>query len=108
MKVSGKNKTIDLQAVKTFFDPNPGEKLFGGARSMFITPAIPAAVKKAADELDGKTMSLFDAAAKIQSAAEGRGEVVVMDNWIALYSMPQNSPSALKYSLHVWRVIKYR
>lgn len=96
------DKVIDLNAVKTFFDPNPAKRFCGAE------VPIPAAVKKVADELNGKTMSLADAVAKIQSATQGKGEVVILEDCIALYSIPRNSPLALKYALHIWRVIRFK
>lgn len=100
--MSNTGKKINLGAVKTFFDPNPGLKFCGAAASM------PAVVKKAADELDGKTMSLSEAVAKIQAATKGAGEIKVLDDCIMLFSQSTADAASLKVPLHCWRVIRYR
>ena len=84
----------DLDAVKTFYDPHPG---FAGA-----SIPIPGPVKKAAEALDGKTMSLRDAIALIQAATGGRVEDVPKHGYIALRLGRAGSTE------HLFRVIKYR
>jgi len=60
-------ETIDLDAPRTFFGPHPG---FAGAAI-----PIPAAVKKVADELDGQTLPLREALARLRAATTGTIEV---------------------------------
>ena len=64
----------NLDKVKTFFDPHPG---FAGAAI-----PIPSAVKKVANELNGKSTSLRKAVAKLQAVTDGK--VSVEDGWIML------------------------
>ena len=59
---------------KFFFDPHPG---FAGA----VIP-IPAAVKKVADELNNKTMTLKEAIAKIRAVTGGKVTIVKKYNFI--------------------------
>lgn len=96
------DKAIDLQAIKTFFEPNLGKWHHGAEAPM------PAVVKKVADELDGKTMPLTEAVEKIMSATQGKGEISVLSDCIMLYSIPLNSSLADRYPMHAWRVIKYK
>lgn len=84
----------NLNTVKTFFDPHPG---FAGA----IIP-IPTAVKKVADELNGKSMPLGEAVNKIQAVTNGEVEIVEKYNFIALKLRETNGIK------HCFRVIKFR
>lgn len=83
----------NLNAVKTFFDPHPG---FGGA----IIP-IPEAIKRVADELSGKTMSLRNAVAKIRKATKGKVSIVQDHNFILLELTSSNG------MCHAFRVIRF-
>lgn len=58
---------INLDALKTFFDPHPG---FAGT----FFP-IPGAVKKIANELDGTSMPLRDAIKKIEAVTNGKVDI---------------------------------
>ena len=82
----------DIDELKKFFDPNPG---FLGAA---IT--IPTAVKKVADKLNGKKMTLRKAVAMIQEVTDGK--VTAKDGWIALWLHESNDVR------HVFRVIRFR
>ncbi len=97
-----KNKAIDLTAVKTFFDPSSGLRFF------WVVIPLPAVVKKVADELNGKTMSLAEAVAKIQSAAQGLGEVVVEEDCIQLFSWSLKDIADHNRPLHALRIIRYK
>jgi len=76
---------------KTFFDPHPG---FAGA----IIP-IPAAVKKVADGLNGKTMLLQKAVDMIQAVTNGT--VSSLDKWIKL-ELNENGRR------HIFRIICFK
>ncbi len=65
-----------LNKRKTFYDPHPG--LMGA-----ISP-IPADVKRVAKELDGKTMTLSRALAKIREVTNGKVELVPKYEYISL------------------------
>ncbi|MDP3726576.1 MAG: hypothetical protein Q8R36_05270 [bacterium] len=82
----------NLDTVKTFFDPHPG---FAGAAI-----PIPSAVKKAANELNGESMSLHKAVAKLQAVTDGK--VSVNDGWIALELRESDG------ARHIFRVIRFR
>lgn len=84
--------TIDLDSVKTFFDPHPG---FAGA----VIP-IPAMVKNVADELNGQSVSLRKAVSKIKTVT--RGTVSVEDGWIVL---ELHQPGGI---IHGFRVICFK
>ena len=105
--MSSKNKVIDIRAVKTFFDPIQREKIYGKGM-MPPMPAVPTMVKEVAEELNGKTMALTEAVTKIHIATQWRGEVVVLEDCIMLYSQPRANISKLLSPLHVWRVIRYK
>lgn len=77
----------------TFFDPHPG---FAGAAF-----PIPAEVKRVADELNGKRMSLRKAVKKIQAVTIGEVEVVSKDKYIGL-TITDGSTA------HFFRVIRYK
>lgn len=80
------------EIIKTFFDPHPG---FLGAAIM-----LPATVKIAADKLNGKTMSLYEAAAMIRAATEGIVSVE-RDHISLMLKVPDNVT-------HIFRVIRFR
>lgn len=82
----------NLDAIKTFFDPHPG---FVGA-----TIPIPAAVRKVANDLNGKSVSLREAVAKIQAITSGK--VSVRNGWIALELRESNG------TRHMFRVIRFK
>jgi len=82
-----------------FYEPHPG--LLG------CTARLPNAVKAVADELDGKTILLSDAIAKIKEVAELEDktiEVIVFADAILLKVWRSNTD----YFTHCWRVIKFR
>jgi hypothetical protein len=78
----------------TFHDPHPG---FLGA-----AVPLPAAVKKVADDLDGKTMPLDEAIALIKAAAPD-GEVIVRADAVLL----KMKGDGVRHAEHMWRVIKF-
>lgn len=84
---------VDLDKLMHFYEPHPG---FAGA-----TIPIPSPVKKIADDLDSKTMSLHDAVARIEAVTDGKVDVD---------SKYKNIGLSISYgtTTHVWRVIKYR
>ncbi|MDO8496558.1 MAG: hypothetical protein Q7S43_03900 [bacterium] len=91
--MSQEAKRTDLKKLRTFYDPHPG---FAGA---FLP--IPTAVRKVAEELNGKTMTLSEALAKIRSVTEGKVELVEEYNYISL--------DITTYCCrNHYRVIKYR
>ena len=87
--------TPDMDLPQTFFDPHPG---FAGAAI-----PIPGAIKKVADALNGQTLPLKEALARLR--AVGIGEIGVVAKYafitLRLYSGP-NQPE------HFFRVIRYR
>ena len=86
------SQPIDLDKLKTFYDPHPG---FAGA---FLP--IPTAVRKVAEELNGKTMTLAKALAKIRAVTTGKVELVEDYNYISLDVTTGSSRS-------YYRVIRY-
>lgn len=88
-----KKEEPDLDELKLFYEPHPG---LAGA----IVP-IPNPVKRVADELDGKTLSLRDAVAKIKAVTNG--EVDIDSNY-------KDIGLTVRYgsTKHTWSVIKYR
>jgi len=89
------DRKIDLDEVKTFFDPHPG---FAGAAI-----PIPAAVKKVADGLDGQRLSLREAVARLQAVTPGKVEVVAEFDFIGL-----RLDGSGRHLSHFFRVIRYR
>jgi len=90
-----KTKKVDLDAPRTFFDPHPG---FAGAAI-----PIPGPVKKAADALDGQTLSLREAVARLRAAGIGSIEVVPEFGYIGLCLKGGGRGAE-----HYFRVISYR
>lgn len=84
--------STNLDAIKTFFDPHPG---FAGA----IIP-IPALVKKTANELNGKSVSLREAVTRLQAVTNGK--ISVKDGWIALELRESDDTK------HMFRVIRFK
>jgi hypothetical protein len=87
-----KDLKINLDAVKTFYDPHPG---FLGA-----AVPIPDVVKKVARELNCKTMTIRNAVLEIQAVTNGKISVV---NGAILLKVSATG----RYLAHMWRVIKY-
>lgn len=85
---------VNLNSVKTFFDPHPG---FSGA----IIP-IPTAVKEAANKLNNQRMSLRKAILKIKAVTNGTVTVSIENNLILL---ELRTPSGL---IHMFRVVRFR
>jgi hypothetical protein len=83
-----------LDQVKTFFDPHPG---FAGA----IIP-IPEEVRRVANELDGKSMTLGEAIALIQAVTKGTVSVVKKYNFISLEIIEKSGVR------HMFRVIRFK
>lgn len=85
--------SINLDDVKTFFDPHPG---FAGA-----TIPIPEAVKKVANGLNGKSMTLREAVTKILLVTEGT--VAVNDDYgFITLELEDNGAT------HGFRVIRFK
>lgn len=84
--------SAELDAVKTFFDPHPG---FAGA----LIP-IPGPVRKVANDLNGESMTLREAVARIQAVTNG--EVSVKDGWISLELHRSDG------AWHMFRVIRFK
>ena len=84
----------NLDAVKEFFDPHPG---FGGA----MIP-IPKPVRKVANEINGKSMTLREAVAKIQAVT--KGEVSISNNY-DFVSLKIKEKSGVR---HCFRVIRFK
>jgi hypothetical protein len=85
-------KGLDLEAVKTFYDPHPG---FQGAAI-----PIPEPVRLVAVALNGTALSLREAAARLQTAT--KGSIAVEDGFIGLRLGRPGGP------VHYFRVIRYR
>jgi hypothetical protein len=81
-----------LDVVRTFYDPHPG---FGGAAIL-----IPTMVKKVAEKLDGKSMTLREAVVKIQKVTKGK--VRIRKNWISLELEESDTRR------HMFRVIRFK
>ena len=81
-------------AVKTFFDPHPG---LAGA----MIP-IPEAVRKVANNLNGKSMTLREAVARIQAVTKGTIRVVERYKFIYL-ELPGSGGIR-----HGFRVIRFK
>lgn len=84
--------STNLNAIREFFDPHPG---FVGA-----SIPIPSKVKRVADELNGKSVSLREAINKIQAVTNGK--VLLRDKWIALELHETDG------TRHSFRVIRFR
>lgn len=94
-KQSTETKTVDLDTPRAFFDPHPG---FAGAAI-----PLPEPVKKVADELNGKTLSLKEAIARLRAVGIGSVEVVQQYNYIGL-----RLGGDKRYATHFFRVIRYK
>jgi len=81
-----------LDVIRTFYDPHPG---FGGA----MIP-IPTLVRKVAERLDGKSMTLREAVAKIQKVTKGK--IRIRENWISLELEESDTRR------HMFRVIRFK
>jgi hypothetical protein len=88
-------RKVDLDEIKTFYDPHPG---FAGAAI-----PIPAAVKKVADGLDGRRLSLREAVDSLQAVTPGKVEVVAEFDFIGL-----RLDGSGRHLSHFFRVIRYR
>lgn len=86
----------------TLYDPHPG---FAGA----MIP-IPAAVKRVADALDGQTLPLGEAVARIQAVTSGHVEAVtdIAHQYISLWIGAGSSPYGQRWLGHSFRVIRFR
>jgi hypothetical protein len=84
----------DLDTTKTFFDPHPG---FAGA----MIP-IPEAVRMVANELDGKSITLREAVARIQAVTKGKVSIANNDDFISLEITEANG------TRHGFRVIRFK
>lgn len=91
--MSGQTNPVNLNELKTFYDPHPG--LMGA-----LFP-IPAEVKKVAYELSGKTMVLGKALTKIRAVTNGKVELVPRYNFISLDII-------ISGFRNYYRVIRYR
>ncbi len=83
-----------LDQEKTFFDPHPG---LAGA----LIP-IPEKVRKIANELDGKSMSLREAIALIQAVTKGAVSVAKKFDFISLEITEKSGVR------HMFRVIRFK
>jgi len=90
--MSDQKNNINLDEPKKFYDPHPG--LLGAAAP------IPKAVKKAADQINGRTMTLREAVVELRKAT--KGEISVEKDCILLSCLGANGGG------HIWRVIRYR
>lgn len=84
----------NLDSIKNFFDPHPG--------SAGTAIPIPAAVKRVANELSGKSMSLRSAIAKIQAVTSGKVDVAKNYDFIKLEISEDNGIK------HSFRVISFK
>jgi len=84
----------NLNAIKTFFDPHPG---LAGA----MIP-IPEAVRKIANNLNGKSMPLRKAVTRIKAATKGTVRVVDRFEFIYLELAESNGVR------HGFRVIRFK
>jgi len=89
------SEDVDLDTPRKFFDPHPG---FAGAAI-----PIPGPIKKAADDLAGRTLPLRVALAKLRAVGIGTIEVVADHGYIGL-----RLGGGGRYAEHFFRVIKYR
>ena len=88
-------KSVDMDKPRTFFNPHPG-------RAGAAIP-IPARVRKVAEDIDGKTISLKDAVKLLKAVGIGRVEVVPEHDYIALWlDGGEHLPT------HMFQVIRYR
>ncbi len=92
--------SITNDLLVTFYNPHPG---FAGA----VIP-IPTAVKRVADALDGQTLALGDAVARIQAVTRGRVEIVASHGYIRLWIPADSSPYGQRWLGHCFRVISFR
>ena len=90
-----KTNTVDMETPRTFFNPHPG---FLGAGI-----PIPARIKKVADVLNGKTMSLKDAITLLEAVGIGSIAVMAEGSWIKLHL--KGSKQQPEY---VFRIIEFR
>jgi len=88
------SESVDMDKPRTFYGPHPG---FAGA-----SVPIPTLVKRVADELDGQTMPLSEAVARLKAVGIGTVEVVAKYDYIGLLI---GSPGGYQ---HYFCVIKYR
>jgi len=89
-----RDDNIDLQAVKTFYDPHPG---FAGA-----TIPLPDRVKRVIDQFDGQSLTLAEAVKRLSAVTSGQIKVVAEHGYIALYLGGGDRP------LHFFRLIRFR
>lgn len=86
---------IDLNAIKTFYDPHPG---FAGAAI-----PIPSAVKNVADKLSGKTLPVRMALSRLKKVTKGELKIVIMDISFIMLKIKTGDNIA-----HGFRVICFR
>ena len=87
------NKEVNLDEVKTFYDPHPG---LAGAMVR-----IPEKVRQVAQELDGQPLSLREAVNKIRAVTNGEVSVVPEYKYIRLLIRAGGL-------YHSYRVIQYK
>lgn len=91
----GKKTNCDLDALRTFYDPYSG---FMGAAI-----PIPTQVKKIANDLNGKKLTVREALKKLRSVTNGKLRVIMMDiNFIMLEIKTSDGAT------HGFRVICFR
>ena len=83
-----------MKNLKTFYDPHPG--LMGA-----MIP-IPEAVRKVANELNGKRMTLEEAAVRLQAVTSGEIAVIKEYKYISLQIKEGNG------TIHEFRVIRFK
>lgn len=100
-----KKEFADLNAVVTFYEPHPG---FGGAGVPLSGP-----VKKAIDELNGKTMTLRQGIAKIKATGIRKLEtrnLATLEIWedpaCIVLGLGEWPPKKAPH--HTWMLIKYK
>jgi len=93
-EVMSEQESVDMDVPRAFFAPHPG---FMGAAI-----PIPAPVRKVAEELDGQTMPLREAVARLEAVGIGTVEVVAKYGYIALLVGGNGRAE------HLFRVIRYK
>ncbi len=91
--MSEQKSLVDLNELRTFYDPHPG--LMGA-----LVP-IPPEVKRVAEELSGKNLTLGEALDRLRAVTTGKVELVSMSNYIGLDVM-------INGLRNYYRVIRYR
>lgn len=91
------SEEVDMDVLREFYNPHP--RSLPGA----VIP-FPKEIKKVADDLNGKRLSLKEAVARLRAVRSGAIDVIAKDNYIRLTITDKDG----RYVENIFPVIGYR